>query len=116
MPRTGSVDHAAAIALLVEGHTCLSASRALGCRRSSVEWIARRYRNNHPAALPKPRTTWKMPRYVRVPDEYRAAGLAEDYRDLVRDFGDAEGERRCRRLLDETRRLEALDARMGSAA
>jgi hypothetical protein len=53
---------------------------------------------------------------VRVPAEYRAAGLADDFRDLVRDFGDVEGERRCRRLLDETRRLEALDARIGRAA
>lgn len=57
-----------------------------------------------------------MPRLVRVPDEYRAAGLAEDYDGLVRDFGDVEGERQCRRLLEETRRLEALDAQMGRAA
>ena len=116
MPRHRSVDHAAAIALLLDGHTCLSASRALGCRRSTVEWIAKCYRNKHPAVLPKPRTTWKMPPFVQVPDEYRAAGLADDYRDLVRDFGLVEGERQCRRLLDETRRLEALDARMGRAA
>lgn len=116
MPRSRSVDHAAAVALLIEGHTCLSASRALGCGRSTIEWIAKRYREKYPTVLPKPRTTWKMPRFVQVPAEYRAVGLAEDYRDLVRDFGDVEGERRCRRLLNETRRLEALDARLGRAA
>jgi hypothetical protein len=55
-------------------------------------------------------------RIPKVPDEYRVAGLAEDYRDLVRNFGAAEGERRCRRLLDEMRQQEAIDARLGRGA
>ncbi len=123
MPRPRTIDHAAALALLLEGHTQTSASRKLGCSRSVIRWVKQRYRADYPALAPKPRPprihrepVRTMPRFVRVPDEYRAAGLAEDYEDLVRDFGDVEGDRRCRRLLEETRRLEALDAQMGRAA
>lgn len=123
MPRPRTIDHAAAIALLLEGHTQTSASRKLGCSRSVIRWVSERYRADYPALAPKlrpPKVVRQplrvMPRFVRVPDEFRSAGLAEDYEDLVRDFGDVEGERRCRRLLEETRRLEALDAQMGRAA
>lgn len=117
------IDRDAVMALVVQGRSHRSVARALGIHPSSVDLIARRYRDDIPRLPPKPQApkpvrepTRVMPRFVRVPAEYRAAGLAEDYEDLVRDFGDVEGERRCRRLLAETRRLEALDARLGSAA
>lgn len=114
MARPRTVDHPTAVALLLEGHSHRAVARMLGVSASSIDQIAALYTGDYPALRPK--IVRIMPRFVRVPDEYRAAGLAEDYRDLARDFGDVEGERRCRRLLDEMHRQEAIAARLERAA
>jgi|UPI0005BD1B07 hypothetical protein len=51
-----------------------------------------------------------------VPPWAALAGLAVDYRDDAREFGDDYAARRCRKLLADLRQQEALDARLGRAA
>lgn len=117
------IDRDEVMSLVILGASHRSVARKLGVHPSSVDLIVKQHRSEMRRfgpklpAPPRPRErSPDTPRFVRVPAEYRAAGLADDYRDPVRDFGDVEGERRCRRLLNETRRLEALDARLGRAA
>lgn len=52
----------------------------------------------------------------QVPAWIDAAGLAEDYRDLAREFDEDHAARECRKLTAEIRRQKAVDARLGSAA
>ncbi|MDV2984180.1 UNVERIFIED_CONTAM: hypothetical protein Q9R58_07685 [Methylobacteriaceae bacterium AG10] len=117
------IDADAVLALIVMGASHRSIARSFGISHTSVDRIAKQRRDDLPrlprkpqAPRRKPTIEPERPRFVRVPEEFRVADLTDDYRDLVRDFGDVEGERRCRRLLIETRRLEALDARLGRAA
>ena len=117
------IDADVVLALIVMGASHRSVARKLNISSTSVDRIVKQRLDDLPRLPRKPQAPRRKPtvepdrpRFVRVPAEYRAAGLTDDYRDLVRDFGDAEGERRCRRLLLDLRRQEALDARLGRAA
>lgn len=55
-------------------------------------------------------------RIPAVPHWAAAAGLAQDYRDLAREFDEDHAARECRKLTAELRQQQALDARLGRAA
>ncbi|CAO4153246.1 hypothetical protein [Methylorubrum aminovorans] len=117
------IDADAVLALIVMGASHRSIARSFGISSTSVDRIAKQRRDDLPrlprkpqAPRRKPTAETERPRFVRVPEEFRAADLTDDYRDLVRDFGDVEGERRCRRLLNEMRRQDAIEDRLGWAA
>ncbi|MRI52556.1 hypothetical protein D8770_01105 [Methylobacterium sp. DB1607] len=55
-------------------------------------------------------------RIPRVPGWAKTAGLAQDYRDLTREFDEDHAARECRKLTAEIRRQKAAEARHGGAA
>lgn len=57
-----------------------------------------------------------LKRIPAVPGWAAAAGLAQDYRDLAREFDEDHAARECRKLTAEIRRQRAADARLGGAA
>ena len=57
-----------------------------------------------------------LKRIPAVPGWAKAAGLAQDYRDLAREFDEDHAARECRKLTAEIRRQRAADARIGAPA
>lgn len=107
-----SIDRAAIMGLVSQGLTYREVARHLRTSSSRVGRIAREEGHDpsaamtrHADAIADERRNQKEPKGAcpQVPAWVRVSGLAEDYRDHARDFGEHSAARHCRRLLVEMR-------------
>lgn len=128
-------DEAEILKAVVSGERHAAIAKRFGCTRPRVSQIARKHgydslaaydarraraREEKAGKAPPPPVTQAPPKVdacpVDVPLWAARAGLASDYRDDAREFGDHYAARRCRKLLADLRQQQALDARLGRAA
>lgn len=135
MPARLHLDEAEIMKAVLTGERHAAIAERFGCTRPRISQIARKHGYDSQAAFdarrararaeklakappapepPKPLKVVGLP--ADVPLWAARAGLASDYRDDAREFGDDYAARRCRKLLADLRQQQALDARLGRAA
>lgn len=129
MPARKSLDEAAILAAVLTGERHAAIAKRFGCTRPRVSQIARKHGYDSRAADFErramkragvkaepviPKRNGRPPKLELVPPW--AAEVADDYLDHLQDFNEFVAARHCRGLLQERRRVESIDARLGRAA
>lgn len=127
-----NIDADEVVKALEAGEAYAVVAKRFGCSKARVSHIARdagfdalastkaRREQARAAKLVVAPIEIKPPELVGLPTDVplwaARAGLASDYRDDAREFGDHYAARRCRKLLADLRQQQALDAHLGRAA
>ncbi|UYW34433.1 hypothetical protein [Methylorubrum extorquens] len=129
MPARKNLDEAAILAAVLTGERYVAVAQRFGCTRPRVSQIARKHGYDGQAAdLERramkragveakpviPKRIGRPPKLEMVP--FWADEVADDYLDHLQAFDEFVAARHCRALLQERRRVESIDARLGRAA